>query len=73
MIGQIIFYIFIWIALSVVFLVIFISLIAKYFYDVKNNKIQGDDIKNTLLRICIYLVLGVLLLILLPVIFGAFM
>ena len=41
--------------------------------DVKNNKIQGDDIKNTLLRICIYLVLGVLLLILLPVIFGAFM
>ncbi len=73
MIGQIIFYIFIWIALSVVFLVIFISLIAKYFYDVKNNKIQGDDIKRTLLRICIYLVLGVLLLILLPVIFGAFM
>lgn len=73
MIGQIIFYIFIWIALSVVFLVIFISLIAKYFYDVKNNKIQGDDIKRTLLRIFIYLVLGVLLLILLPVIFGAFM
>ena len=73
MIGQIIFYIFIWIALLVVFLVIFISLIAKYFYDVKNNKIQGDGIKNTLLRICIYLVLGVLLLILLPVIFGAFM
>ncbi len=73
MIGQIIFYIFIWIALLVVFLVIFISLIAKYFYDVKNNKIQGDDIKRTLLRICIYLVLGVLLLILLPVIFGAFM
>ena len=73
MIGQIIFYIFIWIALLVVFLVIFISLIAKYFYDVKNNKIQSDDIKNTLLRICIYLVLGVLLLILLPVIFGAFM
>ena len=73
MIGQIIFYIFIWIALLVVFLVIFISLIAKYFYDVKNNKIQDDDIKRTLLRICIYLVLGVLLLILLPVIFGAFM
>ena len=73
MIGQIVFYIFIWIALLVVFLVIFISLIAKYFYDVKNNKIQGDDIKRTLLRICIYLVLGVLLLILLPVIFGAFM
>ncbi len=73
MIGQIVLYIFIWFALLIIFLIVFISLIVKYFYDVKNNKIQGDDIKNTLLRICIYLVLGVLLLILMPVIFGTFM
>jgi beta-fructofuranosidase len=44
MIGQIIFYIFIWIALLIIFLIVFISLIAKYFYDVKNNKI---DFYNT--------------------------
>ena len=71
--GQIITYIYTWIALVLFFLVGFIILIVKYFQDKKINKAENNDKKSMGLRICIYLILGVLLFILSPLILGAFL
>ena len=71
--GQIIVYIYLWIAVVILFLVIFISLITKYLHDKKNNKVENDDKKRIIMRICIYLVLGLLIFILSPLILSPFL
>ena len=65
-------YFYIWISVVIVLLVIVILLIAKYIYNKKTNKAGGNDRKNLILRICLYVVLGVLLFVLSPLIFSAF-
>ena len=71
--GQIIVYIYLWIAVVILFLVIFISLITKYLHDKKINKVENDDKKRIIMRICIYLVLGLLIFILSPLILSPFL
>ena len=71
--GQIIVYIYLWIAVVILFLVIFISLITKYLHDKKINKVENDDKKRIIMRICIYLVLGFLIFILSPLILSPFL
>ena len=71
--GQIILYIYLWIAVVIILLVIFISLIVKYMHNKKINGVEHDEKKGMILRICIYLVLGVLIFILSPLILGAFL
>ena len=71
--GQIIVYIYLWIAVVILFLVIFISLITKYIHDKKINKVENDDKKRIIMRICIYLVLGLLIFILSPLILSPFL
>ena len=71
--GQIIVYIYIWIAIVIIFLIIFISLITKYIHDKKINKVENDDKKRIIMRICIYLVLGLLIFILSPLILSPFL
>ena len=71
--GQIIVYIYLWIAVVILFLVILISLITKYLHDKKNNKVENDDKKRIIMRICIYLVLGFLIFILSPLILSPFL
>ena len=71
--GQIIVYIYLWIAVVILFFVIFISLITKYLHDKKINKVENDDKKRIIMRICIYLVLGFLIFILSPLILSPFL
>ena len=71
--GQIIVYIYLWIAVVILFLIIFISLITKYLHDKKINKVENDDKKRIIMRICIYLVLGFLIFILSPLILSPFL
>ena len=71
--GQIIVYLYLWIAVVILFLVIFISLITKYLHDKKINKVENDDKKRIIMRICIYLVLGLLIFILSPLILSPFL
>ena len=71
--GQIIVYLYLWIAVVILFLVIFISLITKYLHDKKINKVENDDKKRIIMRICIYLVLGFLIFILSPLILSPFL
>ena len=71
--GQIIVYIYLWGAVVIIFLIIFISLITKYFHDKKINKVENNDKNRIILRICIYLVLGLLIFILSPLILSPFL
>ena len=66
LLGQISLYVSIWIALVIILSVIIFLLVVKYIHDKKNNMAENNDKKEMILRICIYLVLGVLVFLLFP-------
>ena len=66
--GRLIIYIYIWIAVAIVILAVFIALLAKYFSKKKTGKVENDDRKKLILRICMYVVLGLLIFVLSPLI-----
>ena len=73
LIGQIAIYLSIWIAVVVVLLIVIVLLLAKYFRYKKTNATDNNDRRNITLRICLYIVLGLLLFVLSPLILSAFL
>ena len=71
--GQVIIYIYLWVAVVIFFLIVLVWLIAKYIHEKKNNKVENNDRRKIILRICLYLVLGVLIFVLSPLILWIFL
>ena len=73
MFVQIVLYMYIWIAVAIVILGVLIALIVKYIHDKKNNEIENKNKRNVIMRIIIYMVLGLLLFVLSPFIISIFL
>ena len=71
--GQMIIYIYIWIAVVIIITVVLLALISKYKQYKKNDKTEADDRNRMIFRICIYLVLGILIFAFSPLILGLFL